>query len=107
MPFPVTRQALAYVQGSEFKSTDDAGLWRVQSCNTAFAENTVRNPAPQSQHVKTMTTICPETWRNFAILVWMLFPALFFLLASPSSLQQIAVEAQGHVGISARLIETG
>ena len=45
--------------------------------------------------------------RNFAILVWMLFPALLFLLASPSGLQQIAVEAQGHVGVSARLIETG
>jgi len=45
--------------------------------------------------------------RNFAILVWMLFPALLFLLASPSGLQQIAVEARGHVGVSARLIETG
>ena len=77
------------------------------SLNTASAENTVRNPAPQSQYVKPMTMFYEESCRNFAILVWMIFTTLLFLLASPSALQQIAVEARGHVGVSARLIETG
>jgi beta-lactamase class A len=45
--------------------------------------------------------------RDFAILVWMLFPWLFFFLAAPPAVERIAAEAQGHVGAAVVLVETG